>query len=80
VAFLLSKDFIVLVLIAVTVSLPVAWWAMDRWLGSFAYRIAIGWQVPVLAALSALLLAVVTISFQAVKTALLNPVRNLRAD
>ncbi|MCF0073034.1 ABC transporter permease [Dyadobacter sp. CY261] len=80
VAMLLSRDFIVLVLVAIAVSLPLAWYAMEQWLGSFAYRISIGWQAPVLAALSALLLAVVTISFQAVKTALLNPVKNLRAD
>ncbi|SDD42543.1 putative ABC transport system permease protein [Dyadobacter soli] len=80
VAFLLSRDFLLLVLIAIAVSLPLAWWAMDRWLGAFTYRITIGWEVPVVAALAALLLAVVTISFQAVKTALLNPVRNLRAD
>ncbi|WP_353719093.1 ABC transporter permease [Dyadobacter sp. 676] len=80
VAFLLSRDFIMLVLVAIAISLPVAWWAMERWLGSFAYRVGIGWEVPVTAALSALLLAVVTISFQAVRTALLNPVRNLRAD
>jgi len=80
VAFLLSRDFLLLVLIAIGISLPLAWWAMDRWLGAFAYRISIGWEVPVMAAFAALLLAVVTISFQAVKTALLNPVKNLRAD
>jgi len=80
VAYLLSRDFLMLVLIAIGVSLPLAWWAMDRWLGAFAYRISIGWEVPLIAALAALLLAVLTISFQAVKTALLNPVKNLRAD
>jgi len=80
VAFLLSRDFLLLVLIAIAVSLPLAWWAMERWLDAFAYRIDIGWEVPALAALAALLLAVFTISFQAVKTALLNPVKNLRAD
>lgn len=80
VAFLLSRDFLLLVLIAIAISLPLAWWAMDRWLGAFTYRITIGWEVPAMAALAALLLAVVTISFQAIKTALLNPVKNLRAD
>lgn len=80
VAFLLSRDFLLLVLVAIAVSLPLAWWAMERWLDAFAYRIAIGWEVPVMAALAALLLAVATISFQAIKTALLNPVKNLRAD
>ena len=48
---LLSRDFLMLVLIAIAVSLPLAWWAMERWLGAFAYRIAIGWEVPVMAAL-----------------------------
>jgi putative ABC transport system permease protein len=80
VAFLLSRDFVLLVLIAIAISLPLAWWAMERWLGAFAYRISIGWEIPAMAALAALLLAVVTISFQAIKTALLNPVKNLRAD
>lgn len=80
VAFLLSRDFLLLVLIAIAVSLPLAWWAMERWLGTFAYRIDIGWEVPAMAALAALLLALFTISFQAVKTALLNPIKNLRAD
>jgi putative ABC transport system permease protein len=80
VAFLLSRDFLLLVLIAIAISLPLAWWAMERWLGAFAYRISIGWEIPAMAALAALLLAVVTISFQAIKTALLNPVKNLRAD
>jgi putative ABC transport system permease protein len=80
VAFLLSRDFMLLVLIAIAVSVPLAWWAMERWLGSFAYRVDIGWEVPVVAALAALMLAVFTISFQAIKTALLNPVKNLRAD
>lgn len=80
VTFLLSRDFIILVMIAIFISLPLAWWAMDRWLDSFAYRVAITWEIFILAGLSALLLALVTISFQAVKTALLNPIRNLRSE
>lgn len=80
VTFLLSKDFIVLVLIAIFISLPLAWWAMEKWLASFAYRVLIGWQEFTLAGLSALLLALITISLQSVQTALMNPVQNLRAD
>nr|WP_295928197.1 ABC transporter permease [uncultured Dyadobacter sp.] len=80
VTMLLSKDFVVLVAIAIAISLPLAWWTMELWLSSFAYRIAIGYETFLISGVSALLLAVVTISFQAVKTALLNPVKNLRAD
>lgn len=80
VTFLLSRDFIMLVIIAIGISLPLAWWAMDKWLDTFAYRITIGFEAFLFSGLSALLLALVTISFQTVKTALLNPVRNLRAD
>lgn len=80
VTVLLSRDFVILVAIAIAISLPLAWWTMEQWLNSFAYRITIGYETFLFAGLSALLLAVVTISFQAVKTALLNPVKNLRAD
>ncbi|MCF0050399.1 ABC transporter permease [Dyadobacter sp. LJ53] len=80
VTFLLSKDFILLVAVAVVISLPVAWWVMEKWLDSFAYRISVSWDVFLLAGISAMLLALVTISFQSVKTALINPVKNLKVD
>lgn len=77
---LLSKDFIKLVLIALVVASPFAWYFMNRWLESFAYRIEIAWWMFVLAALLAVVLALLTVSFQAVKAAMSNPVRNLRAE
>ncbi|HEX2630793.1 MAG TPA: FtsX-like permease family protein, partial [Chitinophagaceae bacterium] len=77
---MLSKDFLQLVLIASVIAFPVAWWAMDRWLQDFAYRINIGWVVFLVAGLAALLIAVLTVSFQAIRAALANPVKSLRTE
>ncbi|MEJ7586273.1 MAG: ABC transporter permease [Ferruginibacter sp.] len=76
----LSKDFLKLVLIAAALAFPVAWWAMSQWLHDFAYRISISWWVFVLAGLTALFIALATISFQAVKAAMANPVKSLRTE
>lgn len=80
IAALLSRDFIKLVFIAVVIASPVAWWAMNKWLQDFAYRINISWWVFVLAAVSALLIALFTVSFQAIKAAVANPVKSLRTE
>ena len=77
---LLAKDFIKLVLIAIVVGVPVAWYAMSQWLHDFAYRIDIQWWVFALAGLLAVGIALLTVSFQAVKAALMNPVKSLRSD
>jgi putative ABC transport system permease protein len=77
---LLSKDFLVLVLVAALIAFPFAWWAMHRWLQDFAYRISIGWKVFGLAAVLASGIALFTISFQAFKAALASPVRSLRSE
>ena len=77
---LLSKDFVKLVLIASVIAFPVAWWVMYKWLEDFAYRIDIGWGVFVLAASAALLIALITISYQAIKAAIANPVKSLRTE
>lgn len=77
---LLSKDFVLLVLIAFVIASPIAWWAMNKWLQDFAYRITISWWVFLLAGVAALFIAVITVSFQAVKAALTNPVKNLRTE
>lgn len=77
---LLSKDFVKLVLIAFIVAVPVAWWAMNKWLQDFAYRIDLSWWIFLLAGLTALMIALVTVSFQAIKAALTNPVKNLRTE
>jgi len=77
---LLSKDFLKLVIIALIIAIPIAWVAMNKWLQDFAYRINIHWWVFVIAAVIALLIAFITISSQAVRAAIVNPVRSLRAE
>lgn len=77
---MLSKDFLKLVAIASLIAFPVAWWAMHKWLQDFAYRINIEWWVFVLAAFIALLIALLTVSVQAIKAAIANPVKSLRTE
>jgi len=76
----LSKDFLKLVLISALIAFPVAWFAMNKWLEDFVYRTTIGWSVFVLSGFSALLIALITISFQAIKAAIANPVKALRIE
>ena len=77
---LLSGDFIKLVLIAVCIAVPLAWYGMNQWLENFSYRVNISWQVFALTTITTLLIAFITISFQAVKSAIANPVKNLRTE
>jgi len=77
---LLSKDFLSLVLIANLISWPLGWWAMSKWLQNFEYRITIGWWVFVLAGLAAVFIALLTVSYQAIKAAIANPVKSLRTE
>ena len=77
---LLSKDFLKLVLIAILVASPIAWYAMNQWLSDFAYKINIEWWVFALAGLLAVGIALLTVSFQSVKAALMNPVKSLRSE
>jgi len=77
---LLSKDFVRLVIIAIVIASPVTWWAMNQWLRDFAYHISISWWMFLAAGCMAVLIALVTVSFQSVKAALENPVKNLRAE
>jgi putative ABC transport system permease protein len=77
---MLSKDFLKLIVIACLIAFPVAWWAMNKWLQSFAYRINISWWVFAIAGISALVIALITISFQSIKAALANPVKSLRTE
>jgi len=80
VTMLLSKDFIKLVCIAVVIAIPVAWFVMNKWLQDFAYRINIEWWMFALAGLLALIIALLTISFQSIKAAIANPVKSLRTE
>lgn len=77
---LLSKDFVRLVVIAIIIASPLAYWAMHTWLQDFAYRIQISWWVFVAAGSAALVIALLTISFQSLKAALVNPVKSLRSE
>ncbi len=77
---LLSKDFLKLVLIAFVIATPIAWYVMNQWLQEFAYRIGISWWIFALAGILALLIALITVSSQAVRAALANPVKSLRSE
>ena len=77
---LLSRDFIIMVLIASLIAFPISWWALSTWLQDFAYRINIPWWIFLISALIALLVALITVSTQAIKAALSNPVKSLRTE
>jgi ABC-type antimicrobial peptide transport system permease subunit len=77
---LLSTEFFVLVLLSCIIAAPIAWYYLNGWLTNYDYRIEIKWQVFVLAALAALAITLITVSFQAVKAAVANPVKSLRTE
>jgi len=77
---LLSKDFLWLVFIAFVIASPLAWWAANNWLTGFAYRINVSWWMFLLAGFIAMIIALATISFQAIKAAVANPVKSLRTE
>ncbi|GAB4043708.1 permease prefix domain 2-containing transporter [Spirosoma jeollabukense] len=77
---LLSKDFLQLVVIATLLALPIAWWTMNRWLEGFAYPISIDWWMFALTSVVTISVAILTISFQSIKAALMNPVKSLRSE
>lgn len=80
VSAMLSKDFLKLVLIAALITFPIAWWTMNKWLQGFAYRIQISWWIFLIAGVTAILIALITVSFQAIKAATANPVNSLRSE
>jgi len=77
---LLSKDFLKLVLISFIIATPIAWWAMNKWLQGFNYRVPITWWMFGLAGLIAVLIALFTVSFQAIKAAVANPTKSLKTE
>ena len=77
---LLSREFLLLVLIAMVIASPLAWIAMKDWLQDYAYRIDISWWTFVIAGSIAILIALITVSFQAIKSSLANPVKSLRTE
>ena len=80
IAALLSKDFLKLVTVSCLVAFPVSWWMMHSWLQNYQYRIEISWWIFLAAGITAILIALLTISFQSVKAAIANPVKSLRTE
>lgn len=80
IVLLLSKDFLTLVVIAILIATPIGWWVMNKWLQNFAYKIDIPWWIFVVAGVLALAIAFITVSFQSIKAALMNPVKSLRSE
>jgi putative ABC transport system permease protein len=77
---MLSKDFVKLVVAAIVIGSPIAWWAMDQWLQNFVYRINISWWIFLAAGSAVILISLLTISLQSVKAAMANPVKSLRRE
>jgi putative ABC transport system permease protein len=77
---LLSKGLMMLVLVAIVIATPLSWWAMNNWLNDFAYHVDISWWVFAIAAVASLLIALITVSFQAIKAAMANPIKSLRSE
>ena len=77
---MLSRQFLKSIFLGALIIFPVAWWFLDYWLRGFAYRISINWWVFALATLIAAFIALITVSFQAVKAAVANPVKSLRTE
>ncbi len=80
IALMLSKDFLKLIIISILIAFPLSWWAMNKWLQSFAYRIDLSWWMFALAAIVVIIVALLTVGFQAIKAALANPVKSLRTE
>ena len=77
---LLSADFIKLVIISIVIASPIAWWAMNKWLQDYESRIQISWWIFIIAGIVAIVIALATVSFQAIKAAMMNPVKSLRTE
>ena len=77
---MLSRDFVKLVIISIVIAAPIAYWIMTKWLQDFAYRISISWWMIAVAGLAAIMIALITISFQSIKAAIANPMKSLRTE
>ncbi|HEY2347549.1 MAG TPA: ABC transporter permease [Puia sp.] len=77
---LLSKDFLKLVLVSIVIATPLAWWAMNKWLQGFSYKVPVSWWMFALAGIAAVMIAFLTVSFQAIKAAVANPTKSLKTE
>jgi len=80
VVYLLSTGFTKLILIAIVIAIPVAWFATNKWLSGFAYRVNVGWSIFLIASLGSLAIAWITVSYESVKAAIVNPIKSLRSE
>jgi ABC-type antimicrobial peptide transport system permease subunit len=80
IVYLFSKEFIILIAIAFAIATPLAWYSMHQWLQDYAYRIDISWWIFLVGGIAAIVIALATISFQAIKAAIANPVKSLRTE
>src|SRR5436853_6580943 len=80
IVYLFSKEFILLITIAFVISVPISWYFMHQWLQDYVYRINISWWIFCIGGIISILIAITTISFQAIKTAIANPVASLRTE
>ena len=80
IVYLFSKEFVVLITIAFAIAAPIAWYYMNQWLQGYVYRINISWWLIAVGGVAAIIIALATISFQAIKAAIANPVKNLRSE
>jgi len=77
---LLSREFILLIVTAFVIATPIAWYLMSKWLRDFAYRININWWIFLVTGIVAIIIALLTVGFQAIKAAIANPVKSLRTE
>jgi len=77
---MLTREFVALVIIALIIATPIAWWAMSKWLQDFTYRIQIGWLTFIIAGSVAIIIAILTVSFQSVKAAMANPIKSIKTE
>jgi ABC-type antimicrobial peptide transport system permease subunit len=80
IVYLFSKEFIILIAIAFVIATPIAWYFMHQWLQDYAYRIDVSWMIFLVSGIIAIVIALMTISFQAIKAAMANPVKSLRSE
>jgi ABC-type antimicrobial peptide transport system permease subunit len=80
IVYLFSKEFIMLIAIAFAIATPIAWYYMNQWLQGYAYRIDVSWLIFLAGGFAAIVIALATISFQAIKAAVANPVKSLRTE